>query len=111
MSDAINQKIAEMTDKANSMMAETRLQFDTLIEMQKDERIEMQKMFHEQLDKTRKHYGRIIISLVLTLVILIGGIVGTIGYILANFDIIGTTYQETYDSSVINDGIHLAGKD
>lgn len=107
----ITSKAEETLGKADAMMAETRLQFDTLVTMQHEERIEMQKMFNEQLEKQRKHYGNIILGLIIALVILIGGIVGGAAYILSNYDIVTGTYQEVYvggdGSSTIEDGIHI----
>lgn len=106
MGVGIAETIRSMTDRANAMAAETRLQFDTLVTMQKDERIEMQKLHNEDMDKLRKHYSRIIIGLILTLAIFIGGLFGAVIYFLANYEISTTTFQEVYDEGTINDGIH-----
>lgn len=115
---AIAETVKEMTDKANAMVAETRIQFDTLVTLQNDERKDMRESFRNERAKfldafqaetaaLRKHYGRIIAGLLIALVILLGGIVGTVGYFMANFDFVSTTYQETHDSSQIQDGIHI----
>lgn len=107
--DALKSRIEETMNKADAMMAETRLQFDTLVTMQHDERIEIQKMHHEELERVRKHFGRIIFGLIIALVILLGGIVGGAAYVLNNFDF-ETVYQDTYVGgsgfASINDGIH-----
>lgn len=114
MGVGIAETIRSMTDRANAMAAETRLQFDTLVTMQKDERIEIQKMFHDELDKMRTHYGHIIIGLVVTLMILLGGIVGGVAYILTNYEF-ETYSQEQYiggdGNNDIHDGIHQGGVD
>lgn len=105
----LTDKVNKMTDTAEAMMAETRLQFDTLIAMQSDERKEMRHAFHEEKEKMRKHYGRIIAGLILTLVIILGAIIGGAVYIFSNYDI-QTVYQDVNvggdGSSTIFDGIH-----
>lgn len=105
----INERISETTDKLNAMMAETRLQFDTLVTMQKDERIELQKMHHEEMEKVRKHYGKIIFGLIIALVLLLGGIIGSAIYVFSTYDF-ETVYQDNYvggdGSATIYDGIH-----
>lgn len=110
MGVGIAETIRSMTDKANAMAAETRLQFDTLVTIQKEERIEMQKLHNEDMDKLRKHYGRIIIGLIIALALFIGGLFGSVIYVLANYDIVTGNTQDVYvggdGQSTINDGIH-----
>lgn len=103
----LTSKVDEMKNRAEAMMAETRMQFDTLVTMHSDERREMRQAFQAEKDKMRKHYGRIIAGLIIALTALLGGIIGGFVYVVSNFDIIGATYQETYDESQIQDGIHI----
>lgn len=115
------QKLASSTDIA---LTEMRIQFETLAEMQKDERIEIQKMhviekenllkqFAEDRESQRKHYTRIIYALILTLVLILGSVIGGIIYIFTNYDIAVGTYQDLYSgdngTSTIYDGIHITG--
>lgn len=92
----------------NAYAAETRLQFDTLVQLQMQERQAIEKRHSEETKDIRKHYGRIIAGLIITLMIIMGGIVGTVVYFLANYDI-ATVYQETDIGgdgyNLINDGI------
>lgn len=117
-------KLQELSSGTNVALAEMRLQFETLAEMQKDERIEIQKMhvleketlmkqFTNDLESQRKHYTRIIYALILTLVIILGSVIGGIIYIFTNYDIAVDTYQDLYSgdngTSTIYDGIHITG--
>lgn len=103
-------------DASNVALSEMRLQFDTLAEMQKEERIELAKIHKDEMDSMRqshekqvKHLKHIIIGLILTLCLIISGIVGSVIYVLANYDI-ETTYQYVTvggdGESNIHDGIH-----
>ena len=94
----------------NAYAAETRLQFDTLVQLQMQERQAIEKRHSEETKDIRKHYGRIIAGLIITLVVILGAIVGSIVYVFANYDIgVISTYQEvdSSDNSVSNiwDGI------
>lgn len=105
----LTDKVNKMTDTAEAMMAETRLQFDTLIAMQSDERKEMRHAFHEEKEKMRKHYGRIIAGLILTLVIILGAIIGGAVYIFSNFEFASYEQVATVGGDgtyTIFDGIH-----
>lgn len=99
------------TNDANIALAEMRMQFETLAEMQKEERIETQKMYNAEKENMRKHYGKIIIGLIATLVILIGGIIGGIVYFLSNYDFKIEYGQDLYvggnGDQNIHDGIHI----
>lgn len=106
----LSNEINSITARAETMMAETRLQFDTLIATQQSERMELHKMHQEEMHKVRKHYGRIIAGLILTLAILLGGIIGGVIYVLSNYEI-GYITQDTYvggdGNSTIYDGVHV----
>lgn len=101
-------EIEHYTEGANMALTEMRLQFETLAEMQKEERLEQQRSFCDQMDKMRKHYGRIIAGLILALCVLIGGIISGLFYVLQNFDFV-TYYQELNENggdANLYDGIH-----
>lgn len=117
--DNLNEKAKElenMSNGTNLALSEMRIQFETLAEMQKEERIETQKMHNEAIEKLMErhakdiaHWKHIVIGLIVTLSLFIGGLIGTAAYILTNFDI-GVVYQDVYvggdGESTINDGIH-----
>lgn len=106
-------------DASNVALSEMRLQFDTLAEMQKEERIELAKIHKDEMDSERashekqiKHLKHIIIGLILTLCLIIGGIIGCCAYVLTSFD----TFTFFQDASIggdgesnIHDGIHFNG--
>lgn len=110
--------VVNAVDSANLALTEMRLQFDTLSEIQKEERIEYQKMHNESIkeimdrhDKDIKHWKHICMALILTLTLFIGGIAGGVIYFLSNYDIaFGYTqnaYNEVGGDNIINDGIHF----
>lgn len=113
-------KLDEMTDVANLKLTETLLQFDTMVQVQKEERVETARMHNEAIEKIMErhakeiaHWKHIVIALVLTLALFIGGVIGTVGYLLANFDFAFETYQDVSSdnngTSTIHDGIHVNG--
>lgn len=106
----------ESYDDTKIALTEMRLQFETLLEMQKEERIELSKIKKEELDglresfeKQTKHLKHIIIGLILTLCLILGSIIGGVVYVLSNYEI-ETTYQNVTvggdGESNIHDGIH-----
>lgn len=104
-------ELESQSDRTNLALAEMRLQFETMMEMQKQERADMAKLHAETEDKIRKHYGRIILGLILTICLILGGIIGGAIYLFSNFDIdFGTYIQEPTvggnGNSTIYDGIH-----
>lgn len=118
---AIAETVKEMTDKANAMVAETRIQFDTLVTLQNDERKDMRESFRAEREKfldafqaetsaLRKHYGRIIAGLLIALGVLIGGIVAGAVYLFSTYDFTTIT-QDAYVGgdgfSNIFDGMHF----
>lgn len=99
-------KVASSTDLA---LAEMRIQFETMMEMQKEERIETQKMSHEELDKMRKHYGRIITGLILTICLILGSVIGGAIYLFSNYDFAYILQDPTIGGNGdlnLYDGIH-----
>lgn len=120
--DNLNERAKELenvTSGTNLALSEMRIQFETLAEMQKEERIETQKMHNEAIEKLMErhakdiaHWKHIVIGLIVTLSLFIGGLIGAAAYVLTNFDIaFGTFYQENTvggdGESTINDGIHF----
>lgn len=106
----LSNEINSITARAETMMAETRLQFDTLIATQQSERMELHKMHQEEMHKVRKHYGRIIAGLIVTLAILLGGIIGGAVYIFSNYEFHSYNQTSTVGgdgTSTINDGVHI----
>lgn len=105
----VTDQVNELAERANAMMAESRLRFEVLVTTQKDERIEMQKLHDAEKEKMRKHYGRIIFGLILALSLLLGGIIGGAIYLFSNYDF-KVVNQEMYiggdGNSTIYDGIH-----
>lgn len=113
-------ELESVTSGTNLALSEMRIQFETLAEMQKEERIETQKMHNEAIEKIMErhakelaHWKHIAIGLILTLAVFIGGVVGIVGYFLANFDI---QYGYVQDASIggdgttnIFDGLHING--
>lgn len=105
------QNLDEATGKANILATEVLVQFDTMAQLQMQERENMNKLHAEEREAMRKHYSHIIWGLIAALVILIGGIVGGAFYILANYEFGVITTQnpiaEGEGRAIIEDGIHL----
>lgn len=112
------EKLSKIADGANTALAEMRIQFETLAEMQKEERLERDKMHNVAVEKILdkcerevKHWKHICIGLIITLCLIIGSIVGGIVYILSNYDISFGYVQELYvggdGNPAVNDGIHI----
>lgn len=96
---------------ADAVVAETRLHFDTLVQLQMDERQQCEERHAKEKQEIRSHYAKIIFGLIITLFILIGGIFGTVVYLFMNYDFAtSVTYQDVYSdnhgNSEINDGIN-----
>lgn len=94
-------EVKKMADGASIAMAEMRLQMETLVEVHKEEKADM-----------RKHYGRIIMALILVICLIIGSVIGAVVYVLSNYDIDFGYVQDLYigndGTNTINDGIHYA---
>lgn len=112
----------ETVSAANVAMAQSTVALDTMLQLQSDERKEKDRSFLEALDKIearhaedrdkmRKHYQRIILTLALSLLLIIGGLVGGMAYLFSNFDFGVVTYQNNSfgndGSPTIEDGIHI----
>lgn len=110
-------EVEHYTEGANLALTEMRLQFDTLSEIQKEERIEYQKMHNESIkeimdrhEKDIKHWKHICISILLLFALFIGSLIGGTIYFLSNYDIAFGYTQDLYignnGENTINDGIH-----
>lgn len=109
-------ELENVTSGTNLALSEMRIQFETLAEMQKEERIETQKMHNEAVDKLMErhakevaHWKHIVIGLILVIALFVGGLIGTAVYIFSTYDFIGL--DQIIDiggdgSPIINDGIH-----
>lgn len=110
----------ETVSAANVAMAQSTVALDTMLQLQSDERKEKDRSFLEALDKIearhaedrdkmRKHYQRIIVSISLVLLLIVGSLVGGLIYIVSSYDISFQTYQEVSaeggGDSTIEDGI------
>lgn len=105
------EKLESIAENANVIVTEMRVQWGMMLDTQQKERMELNRLHAEERERDRKFFGRIIIGLILTLVLLIGGIIGTAVYILANYDIGLVTYYQELNTEGdgdqnINDGIH-----
>lgn len=110
----------ETVSAANVAMAQSTVALDTMLQLQSDERKEKDRSFLEALDKMearhaedrdkmRKHYQRIIVSISLVLLLIVGSLIGGLIYIVSSYDISFQTYQEVSaeggGDSTIEDGI------
>lgn len=95
------EEVNESLGRVNDALSGTLVQFDTLVQLQSEERIEMQKMYNDTLEKERTHYRKIIIFLILTIILLVGGIAGGFIYLISNYDFAVVTSQ---DANVGGDG-------
>lgn len=113
-------ELDKMATGTNMALTEMRVQFETLASMQQQERLEIQRMHHDEIDKIIErndkqlaHWKHIVISLVLVLALFIGGIIGATMYVLSNFEFAFETYQDVSSDnngqSAIHDGIHVNG--
>lgn len=104
----------------NIALTEMRVQFETLVEMQKEERIEIQKMHNETIEKIENrhakdiaHWKHIVIGLILVIALFVGGLIGGAIYLITNFEFTFGTYQDVYSdnngTATIYDGIHIDG--
>lgn len=103
--ETLFEKLNQATEGANMLATQFHLQFETMAELQKDEREAIRKHYDSIIQK----YTRIIMGLIIALVVLIGIIVGGAIYLFANFDI---GYHQTADvggdgQATIHDGIHF----
>lgn len=103
-------KLDEMTDVANLKLTETLLQFDTMVQAQKEERVETTRMHNEAIEKIMErhakdiaHLKHIIIGLIITICLIIGSLVGAAIYLVSNFEF---EFQDGYE---LNQNIDIGG--
>ncbi len=116
------EKLNQAVEKASMLETEVMLQFDTMAQLQKEERMELEKLFATERAETReahakekesmrKHYQRIILAISLVLLLIVGSLIGGTIYLLSNYDIGFQTYQEVNTegggNSTIEDGIRV----
>lgn len=105
------EKLEGMANRTDIALTEMRLQFETMMQMQMEERDAIDKRYKEETASIRKHYGRIIAGLILTLCMIIGSVVGAVIYLFSNYDFAVATYQDVISGengvSNIYDGIHI----
>lgn len=112
------EKINQAIDVTNVATAQAAVALDTMLQLQKEKDTEylttienMDKRNIEERANIRKHYQRIILALALTLLLVIGGLVGGMVYLCSNFDFGVATYQNNSvgndGSPTIEDGIHI----
>lgn len=93
------EELNQATNEANALATQFHLQFETMVELQKDE-----------LKAIRKHYAIIIMGLIITLTLLIGSIIGGAIYLLSNYEFQFGYYQSADvggdGTANIYDGIH-----
>lgn len=104
------EKLESIAENANVIVTEMRVQWGMMLDTQQKERMELNRLHAEERERDRKFFGRIIIGLILTIVLLLGGIIGTAAYLLTNYDFAIATYQDLDisgdGSQEIHDGIH-----
>lgn len=113
--EKVFESLNNATEKANLLATEIQLQFETMAELQKDERLSWLEMFAKEKQEIREHYEkilqkntRIILGLVLTLLIIIGSFIGGAIYLLENYEF---SYYQSAEvggdgNANIYDGIH-----
>lgn len=106
-------KLNNAVEETSVLEKEVMLQFDTMAQLQKDERLELQRLFAEERADIRKHYGKIVLTLSILLLLIIGSLVGGAVYLLSTFDFDFRPYYsqdvsaEGGGNSTIEDGIKI----
>lgn len=114
------EKINQAIDVTNVATAQAAVALDTMLQLQKEKDTEylttienMDKRNIEERANIRKHYQKIILALALTLLLIIGSLIGGVVYVLSNFDFeFGTSYSldvsaEGGGDATNEDGIHV----
>lgn len=74
--DNTTKKIEEMGDVLDEKVSLLLVEFDTLLELHKEERLETQKLHNTAMEKQAKHYHRIIAALSVLLIAFAVGLGG-----------------------------------
>ncbi len=105
------EKVNEAVEKANIIATESMLQFDTMAQLQKEERTEAREMYAKERAEMRKHYRKIIVAISLVLLLIVGSLIGGLIYLFSNYDFDVQTYQEVHaeggGNSTIDAGIRV----
>lgn len=103
------EKLEDTLEKANQSEEKFMCQYDTMSQLF----FEKEKLLLSQMDSMRKHYQKIIISISLVLLIIVGSLIGGLIYLVSNYDVAFEVYQEVSaeggGDSTVEDGIHLNG--
>lgn len=105
-------------EKANNAEEKLMCQYDTMsqlfFEKEKvylDKMEESDKRHAEEKESIRKHYQKILVSICLVLLLIVGSLIGGIIYLVSNYDFSFQTYQtvtaEGGGDSTIEDGIRF----
>lgn len=102
------EKINQAIDVTNVATAQAAVALDTMLQLQKEKDTEylttienIDKRNIEERANIRKHYQKIILALALTLLLIIGSLIGGVIYIVSNFDF---EFQPSYSQSVSAEG-------
>lgn len=102
-------RLKEVADEINRAEETFMCQYDTMSQLFFEEK----KLLLAQMDAMRKHYGKIILTISLTLLLVIGSLIGGLIYLISNYDIAYEVYQDVSaeggGDSTVEDGIHLNG--
>lgn len=112
------EKINQAIDVTNVATAQAAVALDTMLQLQKEKDTEylttienMDKRNIEERANIRKHYQKIILTISLVLLLIVGSLIGGLVYIISNYDITFQTYQEVSaeggGDSTIEDGIRF----
>lgn len=113
--------LENLANGTNIAIQEMRIQFETLAEMQKEERLATQEMHNKEKEQMREHHDKevrhwkhICIGLIATIILIIGSLVGGTIYVINEFDFTildDPSFSQYLDiggngNPTINDGIH-----
>lgn len=117
MAEQVMNEAAKTFDAAST---QTALMTDTILQLQKEKDCEwmaridsIDERHLKEKSEMRKHYQKIILSISLTLLLIVGSLIGGLIYLLSNYDIGFQVYQEVSaeggGDSTIEDGIQIDG--
>lgn len=112
------EKLEKTVEEVNQVEERLMCQFDTMSELFFEEKklllaqmADAEKRHAEERESMRKHYGRALLAVSLTLLLVIGSLIGGLIYLISNYDIGVAIYQEVNaeggGDSTVEDGIHV----
>lgn len=108
--EKILEDMESIAEKSSLAATNAQLTIETISELYKEKEIKLIETQEKEREALHKHYGRIIVGLILTLVILLGSIIGGSIYLFTNYDFGIVTYQDMdiggSGNQDIHDGIH-----